>query len=114
MSMSTAKLNQELARVRQLEAELASRLASMTPAEQIQELAAAQPMVKPKSKESAALLESGYGFSIDAAKRIVAERDKNPQAWPLERYEQALAMLAAFEATPQVISTRRGWKRSRG
>ena len=114
MSMSYAKLNAELARVRELEAELAGRLASMTTEERIKALEAAQPVVKPKSKELAALLESGYGFSIETAKKIVAERDANPQAWPLERYDAAKAMLAAYEAKPQVISTRRGWKRSRG
>ena len=113
MAMTHAQITQELARLNALGAELAGQLANMTASEKIKALEDAQPMVKPKSKAAAALLESGYGFSIETARAIIKERDANPQTWPIERYEAAKAMLAAYVTEPQVVSTRPGWRRSR-
>lgn len=64
----------------------------------------------PRSKELADLLASGYRMTIEEAKQIVAERDKDHTSWPFEEYRKAKAMLAAFEAEPQVISTRKPWQ----
>jgi len=113
MPMTHAQIQTELGRLHALQAELTGQLAGMSSSEKIKALEAAQPHVKPKTPAMAALLESGYGFSIDTARKVVNERDKNPLAWPLERYEQSIAMLAAYEAKSQVISTRPGWQRTR-
>jgi hypothetical protein len=61
---------------------------------------------QPGSAEQAALLEAGYGMSIDDAKAVIAERDANPHTHPYEEYRRAKAMLAALNASPAVIATK--------
>jgi len=112
--MDSATLTQKLGELDALRAELLGQLSRKTSTEKIQALAAAQPHVKPKTKALEALLMSGYGFGIEEAGKIVAERDKDPQAWPLTEYRKAQAMLEAYEAKPRVISTRVAWHRTRG
>jgi hypothetical protein len=70
--------------------------------------------IKPNTPEMEQLLSSGYnGMTVATAKQIIEEREKNPQLWPFERYEQAKAFLAAYSAKPQVIDPDPGWKRER-
>jgi len=102
----------ELARLKELEAELLAQESGKTTAERMTELAAAQPMVKPGTPEMETLLAAGYGLTVAEAERVIAERDKDPQRWPMEDYKKAKAFLEAYHATPQVISTRRPWRRS--
>jgi len=65
---------------------------------------------KPGSKEMAAFLEAGYGMSVQKAQTIIKEREENPAAWPYEVYEKALAMLEAWKAKPEAVSTRKAWR----
>ena len=111
--MSATQLRKELARVQEVAAALQGELATLTNDEKIKALEEAQPIVKPGTPEMANLLFLGYGFTVEMARKVIEERDKNPQTWPLERYEQAQAMLAAYEATPVPTSDRKGWVRDR-
>jgi len=110
--MELHEIEQRLNELEELRQALVNKATGATSQEKITALAAAQPMVKPKTKQLEALLMAGYKMTIETAKAIIKERKADPQTWPLERYEDALAMIAAYEATPQVISTREGWKRS--
>ena len=113
--MDQKEIQAELGRLKKLEAELLSRQAGMSSQDKIRALEDAQPKVGRKTPQMEALLQSGYNMTIDTAKKIISERDKNPQAWPLERYEQAQAMIAAYEAGKaelQPSSTRPRWKRA--
>lgn len=76
----------------------------------IKALEAAQPMIKPGTPEHAALLATGYGMTVEKAQTIISERKKNPAIWPYEMLEKAEAMLAAYNAKPVVISTRKPWR----
>lgn len=67
--------------------------------------------IAPGSKEHIALLESGYGMSIEKARQIIKERKENPLLWPYDLYEKAENMLAALAAKPQVIDPTPGWRR---
>ena len=113
-AMSLTDIQRELGRLETLRAALIHEAGSMTDADKIKALEAAQPHVKPKTPQMEALLQAGYGITVDEAKAILKERKENPAAWPLEEARKAQAFLAAYEATPQVISKRAGWKRSRG
>ena len=78
---------------------------------QIRALEDAQPKIEFGSPEHAALLASGYGMTIEDAKQIIKERDKDPRLWPFEKYQQAKAMLAAFNAKPSlIINTKQPWR----
>ena len=115
MAMTQAQLQTELARLHELEAALLGQAATMTSAEKILALEAAQPHVKPKTKEAEALLQSGYGMTVAKAETVIKERKADPALWPLERAEAAQAMLDAYNApTPKPSSTRAGWHRTRG
>ena len=70
--------------------------------------------IKPGTPEMAERLSIGYGMTLEEAKLIIKERADNPQTHPYERLVKAQAFLQAYTATPQVISTTPGWKRSRG
>ena len=70
--------------------------------------------IEPGTPEMAERLSVGYGMTLEEAKLIIKEREANPQTHPYERLVKAQAFLQAYTATPQVISTRPGWKRSRG
>ena len=64
----------------------------------------------PKTPELAAFLAAGYGMTIEKAQLIIKERKADPNLWPYEMLEKAEALLAAYEAKPQVISTRKPWQ----
>ena len=64
--------------------------------------------IEPGSKAMEQYLSVGYGMTVDQAKLIIAERDKNPALWPYEEYKKAKAMLAAFDAKPVAVSKRKG------
>ena len=114
MTMSLADIQQKLGELEQLKAALIGQATHMSNADKIRALEAAQPHVKPKTAQLEALLQAGYGMTVAEAKTILKERKDNPAMWPLEEARKAEAMLAAYEATPQVISTRAGWRRTRG
>ena len=112
--MDLRTIQNELGRLKALEAALLHQAASMTSEDKIHALEAAQPHVKPKTPQMEALLQAGYGMTIAEARTIIKERKENPVTWPLEEARKAQAMLEAYEATPQVISKRQGWRRTRG
>ncbi len=68
---------------------------------------------EPGSKELEALLSSGYGMNKEEAETIIKERAANPHTHPYEEYKKAKAFLEALNSTPQVVSTRPAWKRTR-
>lgn len=70
--------------------------------------------VKPGSPEHKTMLEIGYGMSLDDAKIIVAEWEKDHKSWPLEEYRKAKAMIEAAGAVPVAVDKTPGWKRQRG
>lgn len=68
--------------------------------------------IKPATEEMEAFLRSGYpDMSVKKAETIIAEREKDPSRWPYDVYERAQAFLAAYRATPVVVSPRKGWTR---
>lgn len=70
--------------------------------------------IEPGTPEMEAMLQAGYpGMTVDRAKQIITERAKNPQAWPLERAEQAQAYLDAYGSKARPVSTDPGWHRQR-
>ena len=94
-----------------LQAAIYEKAASQTSDDKIKALEDAQPKVKHGSAEHAALLASGYGFTVEDAKQIIKERDADPRVWPFEKYQQAKAMLAALNAKPkEVINTKQPWR----
>ncbi len=70
--------------------------------------------VKPGSERHRMLVEAGYQMTLEEAKVIVEEWNKDHKSWPLEEYKKAKAMLEAVTATPQVIDPEPGWHRQRG
>ena len=68
--------------------------------------------VRPKTKEMENLLQAGYQMTIAEAKRLIKAREENPQSVPWDTYQQAKAMIAAYETQATVVSTRPGWTRS--
>lgn len=74
------------------------------------------PMTQyPKGSEArATFLQAGYpDMTPEKAKAIVKKFDEenNPGNLPYEKYEQAVAYLAALANDPEVVSDRPGWKR---
>jgi hypothetical protein len=112
--MNLADIQRKLGELEELKAALLNQATGMSNADKIRALEAAQPHVKPRTPQAEALLQAGYGMTIAEAKTIIKERKENPAMWPLEEARKAEAMLAAYEATPRVISTRAGWHRTRG
>lgn len=96
----------ELARLDQLR----DALLGQRPNDGIKALEEAQPKIAPGTPAHAALLASGYGMTVEEAKKIIKERDEDPIRWPLGEYRKAQAMLAAYAAKPQVVSTQPPWR----
>lgn len=70
--------------------------------------------IAPKTAEMEAFLQAGYpGMTVEKAKTIIKERRENPALWPYEMFEKAQAFLAAYEAKPTAVSTRKPWKRNK-
>ena len=70
--------------------------------------------IKPGTPEMADRLSVGYDMTLDEANEIIKERKADPNSHPYKRYRDAQAFLQAYQATPQVISTTPGWKRTQG
>lgn len=70
-------------------------------------------VIKPKTPELQAMLERGYQMSMDDAKRMIADWEKNPQSWPLQDVKNARAMIAAFETAPVAVDETPGWQREK-
>jgi hypothetical protein len=113
--LTEKELREKLAQLEQLREELLGQAAELTSAERIKALEDAQPKVKPGTPEMETLLSTGYkGMTVERANTIIEERKKDPQAWPLERAEEAQAFLDAYNAKDRKpTSDRRGWKRTR-
>lgn len=105
--MNLQEINKKL---RELEEVKAALLGEAQKQDQITALEEAQPQIKPGTKGHANFLAAGYGMTIEEAETIIKERDDNPMRWPLEEYRKAKAMLAAYKAKPQVISTTPAWR----
>jgi hypothetical protein len=112
--MSLTQIQAELGRLEELRAALVGQARHATNADKIKALEDAQPHIKPKTAQLESLLQAGYGMSVAEAKTVLKERAEDPARWPLEEARKAQAMLAAYEATPQVISKRQPWRRTRG
>jgi len=56
--------------------------------------------IRPGTPEMEAFLAVGYGMDLAKAKQIIEERKKDPQIWPYEEYEKAVAFIAAYEGKP--------------
>jgi hypothetical protein len=109
--MTAQQIQTELGKLEQLRNALLQQAGNATNTEKIEALQAAQPLIKPSTPQMEALLQAGYGMTVKTAETIIKERDADPVRWPLERYEAAQAMLEAYKAKPQVISTRPRWQR---
>ena len=70
--------------------------------------------IQPGTKEMADYLSVGYGMTLEEARQIIKERDADPHVHPYDQYRKAKGFLEAYNAKPEVISTRPGWKRTRG
>lgn len=114
MPMSLADIQRELGRIKKLETALLQQATSATNSDKIKALEAAQPMIKPKTKTMEALLRAGYHLTLAEAQAIIKEREADPRSYPYAELKKAQAFIAAYEATPRVISERAGWKRTRG
>lgn len=111
MGGDMANLQQLQKQLNEIQAAIAGELAKQTNDDKIQALEDAQPKVAFGSPEHAALLASGYGFTVEEAKQIIKEREANPQSWPFEEYQKAKAMLAAFAVKKPVNhNTKRPWR----
>jgi len=66
--------------------------------------------IKPGTPEMAAYLEVGYGMSLEKAETIIRERPDRPDLWPYEIFEKAQAFVAAYNASPEPVSTRPAWR----
>lgn len=65
--------------------------------------------IKPNTPEMETYLSVGYGGMTAAqAQEIIAARKKDPGAFPFAEAQKAEAYMAAYRATPQVISKRVG------
>lgn len=73
--------------------------------------AAQRQTIHPGTPEMENYLAAGYGLTIDEAKTIVQEWEKDHRSWPLEEVRKAKAMLAAFNAKPRAIDTEPAWQR---
>ena len=80
-------IDQRLAEIDDLRAELLDKRASMTEREKVEALEAAQPKVERGTPERDALLASGYEMSAADAERLILERDADPHTWPFEQYQ---------------------------
>jgi len=106
-----ATLQQMQKQLNELQAAIQGKLAAQTSDDKIKALEMAQPMVKYGSPEHATLLSTGYGFTVEEAKQIIAERDKDPHTWPFEMYQKAKAMLEAFNVKkPVAYNIRQPWR----
>ena len=114
MTMTAQQIQTELGKLEQLRTALLQQAGNATNAERIEALEAAQPHVKPGTVQMEALLQAGYGMTVKEAETILKERADDPVRWPLEEARKAEALLAAYKAKPQVISTRPRWQRTRG
>ena len=103
-------IQKELARLDELRQALLGQLAGATSNDKIEMLEEMQPKVKPGTQAHADLLATGYGMTVEEAQQMIAEREANPQTWPFDEVKKAKAMLAAFKAKPEVISTRLPWR----
>ena len=64
--------------------------------------------ILPGTPEMETLLQAGYpDMSVVKARRIIAERAKRPELWPYAMLERAEAFLAAYEAVPVAVCTRK-------
>ena len=68
--------------------------------------------IKPGTPAMAERLSVGYGMTLEEAREIIKERKVDPNTHPYKRFRDAQAFLQAYDATPQVVSTTPGWKRT--
>ena len=59
------------------------------------------------------MVEAGYGISIEDARRIIADWEKNPASWPYEQVQKARGAIAAYETDAIAVSTDPGWQRQK-
>lgn len=92
---------------------MAAKSAKLTAAQETPEIDPESLPVEPGTERMEQLLAVGYPDigTIENAKQIIAEREKNPALYPFEIYQRARAMVAAFTAKSRPISTRPGWRR---
>jgi len=70
--------------------------------------------IAPDSESMAQALEAAYGMTLEEANTIIKERPAHPVLWPYAAFRKAQAMLAAYTATPEAISTTPHYQRMHG
>jgi hypothetical protein len=71
-----------------------------------------QNYVAPGSAQHESMLSIGYNLTVDEAKTIISDWEKDHKSWPLEEVRKARAFLAALSTKPVAVSTDPGWQRS--
>ena len=66
--------------------------------------------IKPGTPEMEQYLAVGYDLSVSDAKAIIADWEKDHSSWPLDEVKKARAMLAAYNAKPEPVSSRPAWR----
>ncbi|MFA5323886.1 MAG: hypothetical protein WC373_14540 [Smithella sp.] len=66
--------------------------------------------INPSTPEMENFLAAGYNLTVEQAKEIISEREKNPASHPYEEYRKAVAFMDAYKSTASVISTTPGGK----
>lgn len=85
-----------------------------TQEEKVKKLTDTVQVIKHGSKDHFAMLEAGYEMTVDEAKQIIAEREKDPHTHPYDVYKKAKALLEASKAKPVPVSNRKHFTRSKG
>lgn len=89
-----------------------SSAAANAPAVNVLEATAKANFVEFGSKRHERILSPAYGgLTREAAEEIIKEREKDPQLWPYEKYDQAKKFLRALDTKPGVTSDKPAWKR---
>lgn len=70
-------------------------------------------VVRRKTPEMARIVEQGYGMSMEDAKRILDDWEKDPTRWSHADVQKARAALAAYETEPIPVDPEPGWTRKK-
>lgn len=86
--------------------------AAKPPAVNVLEATAKANYVEFGSKRHERILSPAYGgLTREVAEQIIAERKKDPQLWPYDKYDQAVKFLRALDTEPGTTTDKPAWKR---
>jgi len=67
--------------------------------------------IKPGTPEMENYLSAGYGgMTLEEANAIIGDWEKDHKTWDIAEVRKARAFIAAYNATPEPISTRKAWR----